>query len=63
MSYETGITLKKMFYQALYAGISAFITAGINYIQALPVEQNATVFALLMVFLQGAQNYLKHRND
>jgi len=61
--YESGITLKKMSWQMLYAGLSAALTAGINFIQALPPEQNTVVFALLMVILQGAQNYLKHRDD
>lgn len=61
--YEKEITFKKMGWQMLYAGLSAALTAGINFIQALPPEQNTAVFAVLMVVFRGAENYLKHRDD
>ena len=61
--YEKTITLKKMGWQMLYGGLSAAVTAGINFIQALPLEQNTLVFIMMMAFFQGTQNYLKHHGD
>jgi hypothetical protein len=63
MPYDKWITLKKMLYQVGFAALSAGVTVGINFLQALPAEENTAIFVITLAGLQGLQNYIAHRND
>ena len=61
--YDKLITIKKMVYQGAMVFISGGLTALINFMEAQPPENNAAIFAILLILTKGAENYLKHKDE
>jgi len=63
MPYDPKITLKKMGYQMLNAGVSAALVDGINFLAELPSTENGILFVVLLAVLRGIQNWWAHKDD
>ena len=61
--YDLKITCKKMAIQLGIVGLSGCVTALLNYSIPLSTGENGAFFSILIVLLNGAQNYLKHAQD
>ena len=62
MAYDWKITAKKMLIQFGWIALSGALTIGIDYITALPSEEQAGLFGILLIVFRGLENWAKNRN-